>query len=172
MTTEMNSKVIELLPGKLYMAEGDVAKEDIIRDEYFAGATDGKVTVTIREKVYKVRDSHGSAVFDIRYGAGTEIRGKLVSITPRTVCLLLGGREGEFILPDRPRERRVSACFVYPTAEGDDTFSMYFRCATGDQNVLALDSANEDGVAFTLSCENSLGKKSAAISFGDAGVVA
>ena len=170
METTDNFTSIELLPGRLYIAPDGVDAGDVISDEYFAGATKGKIEITVRENVREIRDLDGVKVCDVRFGARMELRGVLASVTPSAMETLIGARRtshGLCEVSEAPSVRRMTVCLVCPICGENDDFKLLMRTAVGGGAKLTLDPTGANGISFSVVSENRLGKTCASICFGE-----
>ena len=170
METNENITSVRLLPGRLYIAPEGVAEDDVTSDEYYAGATKGKLELSVRENVREIRDIDGTKVCDIRFGGRMELRGTLASVTPSALAALIGAKRtahGRYEVSEKPAVRRMTVCLVCPVCGEPEDFTLLMRAAVRDGGKLTLDPCGSDGVSFTVVSENSFGKTSASLSFGE-----
>ena len=170
METTENITSVELLPGKLYIAPEGVADENVAADEYCAGAAKGKVELSVRENVREIRGLDGSKVCDIRFGGRLELRGTLAEIKPAALAALIGAKRasyGRYEVGEKPAVRRMTVCLVCPVYGESEDFTLLLRAAVRDTAKLSLDPTGADGVSFTVVSENSFGKTSASLCFGE-----
>lgn len=170
METNENITSVRLLPGKLYIAPEGVADEDVASDDYYAGATKGKVELSVRENVREIHDLEGNKVCDIRFGGRMELRGTLTEIKPFALAELIGAKRasyGRYEVGEKPSVRRMTVCLVCPVYGGTEDFTLLLRAAVRDTAKLTLDPTGADGVSFTVVSENRFGKTSASLFFGE-----
>lgn len=167
MTTD-NITRAELFPAYLYIAPEGTGEDDTVNKKYFAGPTKGPLDISIRENVHNVRDMFGNTVCDIRYGGRLEIKGRLASVSPRTLALLFGAKDdghARLEIPDIGTAGRFSVCVVSPLGADEKAFSLFLRTASVCTPRLILNSPDCDTVEFTVASENSYGRTSATLSF-------
>lgn len=168
MTTD-NLTRAELFPAYLYIAPGGLSEEETVNEKYYAGPTVGAIEICIRENIHNVHDMYGHTVCDIHYGGRLEIRGKLASVSPRALALILGAKDagnGHLKISEAPSVRRLSVCVVSPIRGDSGTFSLFLRTATDSGSRLSLNSAERDAIDFTITSENNYGRTSALLSLG------
>ena len=161
---------MEMLPGRLFIAPEGVAECDVTSDEYYAGATKGKVELCVREDVREIRDLDGNKVCDVRFGGKMELRGALASVTPAAMATLLGARRtasGRYEASEAPAIRRMTVCLVCPIYGENDDFKLLLRTAVNGSSKLTLDPTGADGISFCVVSENRCGRTSASLRFGE-----
>ena len=158
------------MPGKLYIAPDGVAGDDVTSDEYYAGATKGKLEISVREDVREIRDLDGVKVCDIRFGGRMEIKGKLAGITPSALSTLLGAKRaayGAYEVSEAPSVSRMTVCLVCPVYGETGDFTLLLRTAVRNGGKLTIDPTGSDGIDFCVVSENRHGKTSASLVFGE-----
>lgn len=158
------------MPGKLYIAPDGVAEDEVTSDKYYAGATKGKIEISVREDVREVRDLDGIKICDIRFGARLEIKGRLAAVSPTALSLLLGAKRngyGAYAISNESAVRRMTVCLVCPVYGENEDFTLFLRAAARENGKLTLDPTGEDGVAFCVVSESKHGKTSASLCFGE-----
>ena len=168
MLTTGNEKLTryELLPGEVYIAPGDVPKDEATRTEYYAGPTVGGIEIAVHENVYPVRDRNGDTVCELHSGARLEVKGKLASVTPAAIERLFGakrGADGNYEIVAAPDARTVGLSVICPIRGESDAFTMYMR-ASGVKGTAKLDGAGRDVIEFSLTSERDFGRRAAKMS--------
>ena len=158
------------MPGKMFIAPEGVSGDALTSDEYYAGEMDKKLTLCVRENVYKVRDLRGKDVCDIRFGGKLEVSGGLAAVTPRAMMRLLGARRsasGGYEVADAPASGGLCVCIVCPVYGSGEEFSIVLHTSSGSSGTFGFDPCGRDGVDFTLVSERSFGDSSAVLKFGE-----
>lgn len=167
-----------LAPGKLYLCAGNVPKNEMQRKENYAGPTRGGVKVKYSAKKKEILDTDGNTVATVRYGEKVTVSGSLARITPHIIAELIGAdgenvsNEGTVKLSsDKPSMSCLTFYLVCPIEDGEE-FEVYLRSGVASSATFSLGTADENGLAFTLVSENTLGGRHASISFRSAEVSA
>lgn len=165
-----------LAPGKLYLCAGNVARSAMRCPENYAGPTRGGVKVKYSAKNHEITDADGNTVATLRYGERVTVTGNLARITPHMIAELIGA-DGENVSDTgmvrlsagRPSLKYLTFYLVCPI-DGGEEFELYLRSSAADCATFSLGTSDENGLAFTLVSENTLGGRHASISFSGAEV--
>lgn len=173
-----NINEFALAPGKLYLCAGNVPKAAMRRQENYAGPTRGGVKVKYTSKIHEITDADGNCMATLRYGERITVTGNLARITPHMIAELIGA-DGENVSDSgtvslsagRPSLKYLTFYLVCPIDNGEE-FELYLRSSAADCATFSLGASDENGLAFTLVSENTLGGRHASISFVSAEVSA
>jgi hypothetical protein len=142
--------------GKLYIGAGRLTEEELRREEYLAGESEGGCRLTYTAKSFPIRDINGSVVTVLRYGEKTVVSGRLRRIDVSVLSALTGcgcekenGRETLCLGTGSDRRREVSALLVCPLPDGEELVIIARGTAVSGID-MRLDTDRDSAVGFEL----------------------
>ena len=151
----------ELLPGAVFIAPGDVPKDEAASDRYYVGTTVGGIEISLRENSHPIRDLRGETVCELRSGGRLEIKGKLAGISPAAIERLFAPA-----LEGSPNAASVVVSVVCPIRGESEAFAIYMKASGA--SALKLSGVGQDAVEFSLVSERDFGKGRAKMSLAAA----
>ena len=150
-------RIFALDAGRLYVAAGDVDAENLRAPAYYAGPTDGGITLSYTSEVYEITDDRGIVIDTITYGEKTTVSGKLARFQARVLAGLTGcphrATDGSVSVTlggkGTNRRQSVSVLLVCPLPSGEE-FTLYALCAADSGASLRFSKEHSGAIGFSL----------------------